>query len=242
MYNFALDFGRAMHSRPNTQPAIEMLVRDHAMLVRRIAWHVHARMSSAIEIEDLIQTGLAALVEAGRTFEDRGILFAPYAATRIRGAMIDSLRRQARMSRTGMANRRKLAGTRARLELELGRSVCDAEMAAALQIGSDAYHQMVATTHAMRLEPIDEAYSDHDADFADHSDAADCALEKIQQTRMLAEHIEQLPEREALILQLYFTEEMNLEEIGLILNVGAARVCQIKKTALTKLRHMMTDR
>ena len=107
------------------------LVEAHSALVRRIAWHVHSRMSSAIEVEDLIQIGLIALVEAAQNFEDRGIAFSPYASTRIRGAMVDALRRDARMGRAGMANRRYLAGIRARLEQEYMRSPSDAEMAGA---------------------------------------------------------------------------------------------------------------
>ena len=79
------------------------LVETHSALVRRIAWHVHSRMSSAIEVEDLIQIGLVALVEAAQNFEERGIAFAPYAATRIRGNMVDALRRDARMGRAGQS-------------------------------------------------------------------------------------------------------------------------------------------
>ena len=103
------------------------------------------------------------------------------------------------------------------------------------------YHQMVASTQAMRQEPIDEAYSDHDMWFADQADTAEMQLEKSQLTEMLSKNIACLPEREAIVLQLYFAEEMNLEEIGETLNVGAARICQIKKTALDRLRMTMVD-
>jgi RNA polymerase sigma factor FliA len=229
---------RNAYVRPDTNRA-PRLIEAHSALVRRIAWHVHSRMSTAIEVEDLIQIGLTALVEAAQHFEDRGLAFAPYAQTRIRGAMVDALRRDARMGRAGMANRRYLAGIRARLEQEYMRAPNDAEMANATGLEPDAYHAMAASTVPVGQESIDESYSDHDMWFADLADGADTALEKAQLREALAANLGRLSEREALILQLYFAEELNLDEIGETLGVGAARVCQIKKAALDKMRMMM---
>jgi len=217
------------------------LVEAHSALVRRIAWHVHSRMSSAIEVEDLIQIGLIALVEAAQNFEDRGIAFSPYASTRIRGAMVDALRRDARMGRAGMANRRYLAGIRARLEQEYMRSPSDAEMAGATGLDASAYHAMAASTVPVGQESIEDSYSDHDMWFADIADGADTMLEKAQLREALVDNLSKLSEREALILQLYFMEELNLDEIGETLGVGAARICQIKKAALDKMKMMMVD-
>jgi RNA polymerase sigma factor FliA len=217
------------------------LIEAHSALVRRIAWHVHSRMSTAIEVEDLIQIGLVALVEAAQNFEDRGLAFAPYAQTRIRGAMVDALRRDARMGRAGMANRRYLAGIRARLENEYLRKPSDAEMAAATGLDPASYFAMAASTQPAGQESIDDSYSDHDMWFADLADGADTALEKAQLREALVDNLGRLSEREAMILQLYFAEELNLDEIGEILGVGAARVCQIKKAALDKMRMMMAD-
>jgi RNA polymerase sigma factor FliA len=219
----------------------ELLIEAHSALVRRTAWHVHSRMSSAIEVEDLMQIGMIALIEAARTFEDRGIAFAPYASTRVRGAMIDELRRDARMSRSGMANRRLLASTRSKLENELGRAVSDGEMARALEMDAVTYHATVASSHALRQDSIDETYSDHDMFFADLAEGADTQLEQAQLRVVLANNIALLAEREALVLHLYFVEELNLDEIGETLGVGAARVCQIKKKALDKLREQMEE-
>ena len=188
-----------------------------------------------------MQIGMIALIEAARTFEDRGIVFAPYASMRVRGAMIDELRRDARMCRSGMVNRRHLVQVRASLENSLQRCASDAEMAEALDLDSNAYHAMVASTHAMRQESIDEAYSDHDIWFADMADGADTKVEQAQMRALLAQNMASLAEREAMVLQLYFIEELNLDEIGETLGVGAARVCQIKKAALDKLRMLMSD-
>lgn len=235
-----LNEARAAYARPDaTSPA--RLIETHSALVRRVAWHVHSRMSTAIEVEDLIQIGFIALVEAAQHFEDRGIAFAPYASTRIRGAMVDALRRDARMGRAGMANRRYLAGIRAKLEQAFMRPPSDAEMADAAGLEPQAYYAMAASTQAVAQDSIDESYSDHDMWFADLADSADTALEKAQLRETLVASLAKLSEREAMILQLYFVEELNLDEIGETLGVGAARVCQIKKAALDKMRMMMTD-
>ena len=211
-------------------------VRDHLPLVRRIAWHVHGRVSSAIEVEDLIQTGMVALVEAARGYEDRGHAFATYATMRIRGAMIDSLRRQATQCRSAMAKRREIDAVRTRIERETGRRPGDAEMAAAMGLDAAGWRAVADAAQSVRHESLDDLYSDHSMWFADVEERADDALERVQLQGMIASHIRDLPEREAMVLQLYFVEEMNLDEIGETLGVGAARVCQIKKAALDRLR------
>jgi RNA polymerase sigma factor FliA len=214
----------------------EDMVRSHGQMVRRIAWQVHSRMSTAIEIEDLIQIGLVALVESARTFEDRGIAFGPYALTRARGAMIDELRRDARMARAGMARRRQVAKVRNLLENRFMRTATDAEMAAEMSLSAEEYFAIIASTQAARQESIDDTYSDHDPMFADGTVAVDTQIETSEMCALLARCISELNEREALTLQLYFVEEMNLDEIGKTLGVGAPRACQIKKAALQKLR------
>lgn len=217
----------------------EPRVLANRQLVRKIAWNIHSRMSGAIEVEDLMQIGLIALVEAARVFEDRGVAFATYASTRIRGAMIDALRRDAPMSRKGMQNRRKLASVRADLEQRLMRAASDAEIAAEMQLGAQAYRELVASTSCPRPASIDDSYSDHDIQFSDGADLADDIMEKAELSALLRDNLAKLSEREQLVLSLYFVEEMNLDEIGLSLDVGAARVCQIKKAAIEKLRDMM---
>lgn len=217
------------------------LAEQHMPLVRKIAWHVHGRVSSAVDIEDLIQIGMIALVEAANNFEDRGYAFATYAAMRIRGAMIDSLRRHAAICRSAMAKRRELASTREKLSNLLGRTPSETEMASAMSMDQGSYRALVDSSMAIVHESIDEVYSDHSMWFADVEDRADETLEREALKEALAVRIGELPEREAMVLQLYFVEEMNLDEIGATLGVGAARVCQIKKSALDRLRASLAD-
>lgn len=219
----------------------DQLVREHMQLVRKIAWHVHGRVSSAIDIEDLAQIGMVALVEAANTFEDRGHAFSTYATLRIRGAMIDHMRRSANICRSAMARRKQLAKTRDGLENRLGRGASDAEMAAELEMDASAYREFVDDSQSVHHESMDEVYSDHSMWFADLEDSADQMIDRDRLKMAIAHAISNLPERDAMVLQLYFTEEMNLEEIGHTLGIGAARVCQIKKAALDKLRANLRD-
>jgi len=218
------------------KPTPEALVRTHMQLVRRIAWHVHARVASAIDVEDLAQIGMVALVEAANSFEDRGHAFATYATLRIRGAMIDHLRRHATICRAAIQRRRELAQVRTRLESRLGRGASEAEMAEEMGLAAADYRELVDDSQAVHQESIDEVYSDHNMWFADVEERADEAIDRTRLQRAIAETVATLPEREAMVLQLYFVEEMNLEEIGQTLGVGAARICQIKKAALDRVR------
>lgn len=236
MFHAAIYHDGLTYSRNGERPDVQSLVERHGELVRRIAWHVHARVSSSIELADLIQIGLVALVEAARTFEERGAIFASYASTRVRGAMIDHLRREARTSRSGMVNRRRIAKVRSDVERELGRRATDAEMADALGQSPSQYHAMVASTQALQQESIDDVYSDDQPWFMDLAESADTQIEREQLLSAMSLAISQLSEREAMVLQLYFVEELNLDEIGEVLSVGAARICQIKKAALEKVR------
>jgi len=233
-----IDIADPMHTygRKPAKQRSEDLVRGHMQLVRKIAWHVHGRVSSAIDIEDLIQIGMIALVEAANGYEDRGHAFSTYASMRVRGAMIDHLRRHATMSRAAMGKRRQLLKAKSDFEKRHGRSPSDSELAQAMGLDGAALRALVDETAATYQESLDEVYSDQSIWFADVEDAVDTTIERSQLSAAMAEHIAELPEREAMVLQLYFVEEMNLEEIGLTLSIGAARVCQIKKAALDKLR------
>ena len=223
------------------RPVPETLVRSHMQLVRKIAWHVHARVASAIEIEDLVQIGMIALVEAANGYEDRGHAFGTYATMRIRGAMIDHLRKSASICRSAMARRREMNAKREQLQGQYGRAPTDAEMAVAMGLEPSGYRELVDETQSARHESLDEVYSDHSMWFADVEERADDALEREGLKAAIAAGIRTLPERDAMVLQLYFVEEMNLDEIGQTLGVGAARICQIKKAALDKLRRSLGE-
>ena len=229
------------YGRKPARTAPSQLVQGHMPLVRKIAWHVHGRVSNAIDIEDLVQIGMVALVEAANGYEDRGHAFATYAGMRVRGAMIDHLRRHASQCRSGMAKRKEIARARATLEAKLGRAASDAEMGEAMGLDPASFRELADAAEAVRHESLDEVYSDQSMWFADMEEGADEALDRGRLRDALGDAVGSLPEREAMVLQLYFVEELNLEEIGRVLDIGAARVCQIKKAALDKVRGKLAD-
>lgn len=218
----------------------DRLVREHLSLVRKIAWHTHGRVSTALDVEELIQIGMMALIGAARVFEERGqAAFATYATMRIRGAMLDALRKEATMCRSALRRRRELNQARSTLAGRLGHQPSDHDLAEYLDISLPELHDAVDSTQGIRYESIDEVYSDHFAWFADDRPDAFETLQSEQMRERLAAAIGGLPKREAQVLQLYFIEDLNLEEIGRTLGVGAARVCQIKKSALDKVRNIL---
>lgn len=233
--------GRMTYQRRPAKPDPAALCRTHMPLVRKIAWHVHGRVSSAIDVEDLVQIGMVALVEAANGYEDRGHAFSTYASMRIRGNMIDHLRRHATICRSAMAKRKAMSEAGAKFEAKWGRAPSEAELAKAMNMDPGQFREMADAAISVRQESLDEVYSDQSMWFADVEEQADSAIEREQLSRALADHIGELPEREAMVLQLYFVEEMNLDEIGLTLGVGAARVCQIKKAALDRLRKSLSE-
>lgn len=225
------------------QAAQEALIREHMPLVRRIAWHVHGSVSSSVEVEDLIQTGLVALVEAAASFEDRGqVTFAQYLSTRIRGAMIDELRRQATITRGAMRRRRMLVETESALRSEYGRAPTEDEVALKLGVSVERLRQDYAGAQPVRFEPIDGVYTDDNPWFMSDEPNPFELLESEDLRQTLIAAIGRLATREAQVIQLYYVEELNLEEIGQVLGVGAARVCQIKKSAHDKLRKALSSR
>ena len=228
-------------SRP--QPDGAALVRQHLPLVKKVAWHVYGSVSSAVEVEDLVQTGLVALVEAAASFEDRGqVSFAQYLSMRLRGAMIDELRRQATLTRGAMRRKRAFGEAQATLAAQLGRAASDEEIAGHLGVTSERLRLEYSAAQPVRFEPIDGIYTDDSPWFMSDDPNPFEILESEDLRRTLVEAIGDLAEREARVIQLYYVEELNLEEIGQVLGVGAARVCQIKKAAHDKLKKALAKR
>jgi len=214
----------------------EAMIRQYLPLVRRIAWHVHGSMSSIVEVEDLVQIGLVALVEAIGQATEQGAQFRAYLQTRLRGAMIDELRRQATTTRGAMRRRRQYHAAVATLTASTGRAPDEAALAKELGVTVEKLRADYETADAVRFESMDEVYADDLPWFADDTPDAFEQLAESDLRDTLIAAITALPEREALVVQLFYVEELNLEEIGQVIGVGAARVCQIKAAAHTRLK------
>ena len=215
----------------------DALVRTHIRLVGRIARSIFVKISAAVPMDDLVQVGLIALIEAARIFEPRGVAkFSTYASCRIRGAMIDDLRRHATISRQALRDRRTFAALSDKLACGLGRQPSDTEMAHALGIDVARYRKAAAATLSLRFQSI-EATASHNASW--FADPAPDAFENLAHDRMqiaIEAAIDELPEVEGKVLQLYFIEEMSLEDIGDMLGVTGTRICHIKKKAVQRIR------
>jgi RNA polymerase sigma factor FliA len=212
-------------------------IRRFLPMVRRLAWHVHGSGRAGMEIDDLVQAGLVALTECAQRHtgptEDG---FAAYAKLRVRGAMVDLVRRSTPLSRAASDKRKLLREQAAALGIKLGREPNETELAAAMGITANELADLRTASEPLRFETIDDAYSDSDMAFAD-SRPNSFALLADQETR---EHvtgaIASLPERLQMVVQLYFVEELNLAEIAEALEVSVPRVHQLKAQALEKLR------
>lgn len=223
--------------RPRPGADMEALVRKHLPRVRRIAWHVHGSMSTIVDVEDLVQIGLIALVEAAGSFEDRGaVTFEQYLHTRVRGSMIDELRRQATLTRGAMKRRKVYTETVAAMTDAIGTRPTDLMVAEKLGLTLEKLRTDYATAEAVRFESVDDVYTDQGPWFMSDEPSPFDRLADADQRDALIAAITDLPEREQLVIQLYYVEELNLEEIGQVLEVGAARVCQIKKSAHDRLK------
>lgn len=217
-------------------------VRRFLPMVRRLAWHVHGAGRSGIEVEDLIQAGLVALTECAQrhagAIEDG---FAAYAKMRVRGAMVDLVRRTVPLSRGASERRRQLREAEMALRGRLGRDPAAHELASAMGIAADELARLRSAAEPVRIEPIDEAYSESDMAFADSRPDSFDLLADEELREHLAEAIAGLPERLKLVVQLYFVEELNLAEIAGVLGVSIPRVHQLKAQALDKLRAALAD-
>ncbi|WOE74759.1 sigma-70 family RNA polymerase sigma factor [Alterisphingorhabdus coralli] len=230
----------ALYSRKPKAITPGELVEQNLPLVRKIAWHVRGMAPGTVDIEDLVQIGMVALVEAANRYEDQGHNFATYAGTRVRGALIDHLRASSNLCRSALTMRKAMRQTADKLAQELGREPTEAEMAEAMGLEPAVYRERADKAQQMQMESMDEVYSEHSMWFADEQESVDETIEKDQLKALLSANLAQLKEREQMILQLHFIEELNLDEIGKVLDITAARVCQIKKAALDTLRKRLT--
>ncbi|WP_374526834.1 sigma-70 family RNA polymerase sigma factor [Novosphingobium sp.] len=216
-------------------------IRRFVPMVRRLAWHVHGGGRPGIELEDLMQAGMVALTEAAQRHSGPGEDgFAAYAKLRVRGAMVDLIRRHVPLSRGGTERRRQLREKERVLSAALGREPSVAELAEAMGMGEAELEAMRSSSEPLRFESIDEVYSDSDIAFADQRpDSLELlAGEEIRES--VASAISALPERLQLVVQLYFVEELNLSEIAETLQVSVPRVHQLKAQAIDKLKASLT--
>lgn len=225
----------------------DAIVRELAPLVKRIAHHFMAKLPASVEVDDLIQAGLIGLLDAARNFDDGlGAQFETYAVQRIRGSILDELRSADWVPRSVRKNMRRIENATAELEQRLSRSPTETEIALRMDVPLPEYQQMLQDARGHLLLHYEDFHGDDEgSDFFDTlvTDAGRRGpLDVIEDAgfrRHLVDAIDALPEREKLVMGLYYERELNLKEIGEVLGVTESRVCQLHSQAVGRLRGRM---
>lgn len=224
----------------------QLLVTDHNYLVQQIVHQLRSRFPSSVQSDDLIQAGQIGLIAAARTFKsDKGASFSTYAGIRIRGAIMDELRGSDWTPRSVSKHIREIAAATQRVEARKGFSACAREIAEELGITLKEFHKIHRLAAESRLASTEE-YVDEDGssmlNVPTQTEGPQEQLVKEAQITRVSEAIEQLPEKEKLVLSLYYDEEMNLKEIAVVLGVSESRVSQIHIQAVNRLRKDVDNR
>jgi RNA polymerase sigma factor for flagellar operon FliA len=224
----------AYSQRPSARET-EALVMRHAELVKRIAYHLAGRLPASVEVDDLIQAGMLGLLEAAANYsEGRGASFETYAGIRIRGAMLDGLRKLDWAPRSVHRKARAVAKAIREIESEIGREARDVEVADRMGMKLSEYHRIVEDSAGCQISSL----TTEEGEITLTDSSADPFRDVVDEDfrAALTEAIAGLPERERLVMSLYYDDELNLKEIGAALRVSESRICQIHGQALVRLQ------
>jgi len=221
------------------------LVVSNAKLVKRIAFHLMNRLPPSVQAEDLIQAGMIGLLDAARNYDpSQGASFETYAGIRVRGAMLDEIRRSDWTPRSVHRKSREAAEVIRKFEQQTGRDANDTEVADELGISLSAYHQILTESTTAHIFSFDQPDEQTGEPISMPKSDEITPMENIENDSFqdaLAKCIKGLPERECLVMSLYYDEDLNLREIGEILGVSESRVCQIHGQALVRLRARLSE-
>jgi RNA polymerase sigma factor for flagellar operon FliA len=228
----------------------EHYLKRFAPLVKRMAHHLLAKLPASVEPDDIIQAGLIGLMDAVSRFEEgQGVQFETYATQRIRGAMLDELRSNDWLPRSVRKNQRDIETNISRLEQRLKRAPTETEIAKEMSLTLPQYQEMLQEARGYQLLYLDD-FNDEDDSGSDKFLDRHCPDDKSDPlARMhdkafkeaLVASIEELPEREKLLMGLYYEQELNFREIAAVLGVTESRVCQLHSQAVARLRAKMKE-
>ena len=228
-----------------SKKSMSELVEQHATLVKRIAYHLIARLPHTVDVDDLIQAGMMGLLEAANNYNaSQGASFETYAGIRIRGSMLDEIRRNDWAPRSVHKKAREISDVIKKIEQKESRHALDSEIADMLGVSIQEYHHQLYNSSGHQVFSLDEFSDNDEAEASPITQELSGPVDSLQSTEFqsaLAEAIKSLPEREQLMMSLYYTEELNLKEIGEVLNVSESRVSQIHSQTVLRLRSKLSN-
>ena len=217
--------------------SINDLIQENLNLVKKIAWQLHGRVQNIVEIEDLIQQGMEGLVHAAQKYSPReGVNFAQYAQLRIRGSIIDYLRKNSNLCRTTIKKKQEFDKIKSELEKKFNREATEKEIVEFMGISEEEFSYWKQAFEANIVQSLDSAYNEFSILFASNDENPESSLENKQLKNQIKEALAILNQREALVAQLYYVEELNIYEIAEVLEISTGRISQIKKSIIQKLR------
>jgi len=234
----------AAYSKVNHQIQ-ETLIKSHAVLVKRIAHHLLGRLPHSVQLDDLIQAGMLGLLEATRHYDStKGASFETYAGIRIRGHMLDEVRRNDWVPRSVYRNARMISDAVKYVEHRLGREAKDSEVAAELGLSIQEYHEMLqdsASSHLYGFEDL--GVTDDMLQAEEGCISTEPHINVLHRDLMnrLTQVMSGLPHKERMVLSLYYEQDLNLKEIGEVLGVGESRVSQILSQATLRLKSRLPE-
>ena len=231
--------------------AFESQVLDNLYIVKIIASRLHARIPAGIELEDLVHTGILGLIDAVKKYDPtRGTCFATYASLRIRGAILDELRNLDWASRSLRQKIKEIEYAFETLEIKLGRPPKEEEVAESLNMSLSEFDKFLNESRGVGIGvfrmPVDDEgnYTDEEMlsyYLEENSSSPALIMEKSEMKEMISGFIRQLPQREQLVLSMYYLDDLNLKEVGKVLNLTEPRISQIRTAAILRLRARLAE-
>ena len=224
-------------------PDIEKLVKDNIYLVKKIAWHVHGRVQSIIDIEDLVQIGMVGLISSAQNYKpQKDATFSSYANFRIKGEMLDFLRKNSNLCRSTIKMKQLSEKVKSNLKHKFGREPGSDEVSKELGLTNEKYVEWESAFQANTIKNLEDSYDEFSHWFASKDASPEETVNDNELKNLLKLALKSLEEKEALIIQLYFVEELNIYEISEVMDISTGRVSQIKTNAIKKIRSYISNK
>ena len=230
---------------PEEKQAADQLLEKYTPLVKKIAWHLSSRLPADIHIDDIIQSGLIGLLDASKHYDpSQGAQFETYAGIRIRGAILDEVRRSDWVPKSVHKKARDLTAAIAEIERRTGRDARDVEVAQELGVSLDEYYNILQDSNSCRMLSFDDLDADDTQSLGMFEDRHTNVVSEVMDEEFkqrLSHAIASLPERERMVMSLYYDTEMNLKEVGALIGISESRVSQLLSQAQLRLVARMNE-